>query len=393
MLEAFLSALTLQGGYNAVVVMAGLAALGAAAGPVGAFMILKRRPLLADAVAHATLPGVALGFLAALFLTGDGRQPAFLLVGAATAGAAAAGAMHLLKDGARIGEDAATAAALSVAFGLGVALLSLIQALPTGGQAGLNAYLLGQAASMTGAEAWTTATVGAGALVLLMLFFKELTAAAFDPVQAAARGLPVRGLDLLTTVLMLALVAVGLRAVGLVLILALLVTPAAAARFWTDRLPRLAGLAAAFGAGGAYLGGALSAAIPGLPTGALIVAMLTGIFAFSLLFAPRRGALSAIWRRAVLRRRLARRDVLADLAAGRPPADMRLARRQGWLDAAGDVTAAGGDAAAAWLREEKLRALYLDDRPEEATRLLAGAEPLRAVLPRDVVAELERRLA
>ncbi len=390
MLESFWTALTLGGGYNAVVVMTGLGALGAAAGPVGAFMILKQRPLLADAVAHATLPGVAAGFLLALFLTGDGRQPAFLLLGAAASGATAAGAMHFLKDGARIGEDAATAAALSVSFGLGVALLSLIQALPTGGQAGLNAYLLGQAAAMTGAEAWTAAIVGAAALAILALLFKELAAAAFDPIAAQAQGLPVRALDLATTTLMLALVAAGLRAVGLVLILALLVTPAAAARFWTDRLPRLALLAALFGGGGAYAGGALSAAAPGLPTGALIVAILSGVFAFSLMFAPKRGAVSAAMRRLTLRRILARQGVLAAMTTGRPPAKPGLARRLGWIDATGAQTLAGAAAAAQWAWEESLRARYLDERPDEASRILAANRPLREILSRDMIAELER---
>ena len=147
-------ALLLEGGYNSIIVMIGLGLLGAAAGPIGTFMILKGRPLLADAVAHATLPGIAAGFLIALILTGDGRNPVFLLSGATFAGVAAAGVMHLLKDGSRIGEDAATAATLSVSFGIGVVLLSLIQTLPTAGQAGLNAYLLGQAATMTQKEAW-----------------------------------------------------------------------------------------------------------------------------------------------------------------------------------------------------------------------------------------------
>lgn len=392
MFEAFWATLTFAGGYNANVVMAGLAALGAAAGPVGVFMILKGRPLLADAVAHATLPGVAAGFLLALFLTGDGRIPVFLLLGAAASGAAAAAGMHLLKDGARIGEDAATAAALSVSFGLGVALLSLIQALPTGGQAGLNAFLLGQAAAMTAGEAWTVAIVGALALAVLALFFKELTLAAFDPAAAIAQGLPARTLDLLTTGLMLALVAAGLRAVGLVLILALLVTPAAAARFWTDRLPRLAALAAVFGAGAAYVGGALSAAAPGLPTGALIVAILSLIFAFSLLFAPNRGAAAAGLRRLALRRGLKRRAILSALSAAAPVREPGLARRLGWIDAAGAATAAGRAAAQAWAREETLRQRYVDERPEEAIGVLATTRPLAELLPRDVIADLERRV-
>lgn len=388
-MEAFWQALTLNGGHNANVVMCGLAALGAASGPVGAFMILKRRPLLADAVAHAALPGVAAGFLISLFVTGDGRQTAFLLTGALIAGALSASAMHLLKDGRRIGEDAATAAALSVFFGLGVALLSVIQALPTGGQAGLNAFLLGQAATMTQTEAWIVAATGATATLAVFVFFKELTFAAFDASGARAAGLPVRALDLLTTALMLVLVAAGLRAVGLVLILALLVTPAAAARFWTDRLPRMALLAAAFGGGSAYMGGAASAALPDLPTGAVIVAILSGAFAFSLAFAPNRGAVSALWRRGQLRRSLKENATLAAFAGG-GVGDPRLARRRGWANAAGELTASGSAAVAAWRRDQALRARYIEDHPNEAVRIVATTAPLSALLPRDVVAELER---
>lgn len=389
--QGFCAAMTLQGGYNSVVVMMGLAALGAACGPIGALMILKRRPLLADAVAHAALPGVALGFLAGLWLTGDGRVTLFLLIGAATTGAAAAGAMHLLKDGARISEDAATAAALSVSFGLGIALLSLIQALPTGGQAGLNVFLLGQAATLTGGEAWVLAIAGAAALLVMVLFFKEFALIAFDPGGALAQGLPVKFLDLMITGLMLVLIAAGLRAVGLVLIVALLVTPAAAARFWTDRLPRLAFLAAVIGAVGAYVGGALSTAVPNAPTGAVIVLILSAVFMVSLLFAPRRGAVAALLRRQGLRKALRRRQILVELAAGAHAAEPALARALGWIDDTGAPTAAGEAAAQAWLREERLRDRYLADRPEDAGRLLAAAfTPLNDLLPRDVIAELER---
>lgn len=392
--QSFWTALTLNGGYNSVVVMAGLAALGAAAGPVGALMILKRRPLLADAVAHATLPGVAIGFLVGLWLTGDGRNSAFLLSGAALTGALAAGAMHLLKDGARISEDTATAAALSVSFGLGVALLSLIQALPTGGQAGLNAFLLGQAATLNQNEAWILAVASGVALILLALLFKEFALIAFDPAGAAAQGLPVKFLDLMLTGLMLLLIAAGLRAVGLVLILALLVTPAAAARFWTDRLPRLAALAACFGAVGAYAGGAVSTALPNAPTGAAIVLILSLVFLFSLLFAPKRGTVAALLRRRGLRRSLRRRQILVEIAAGAHLADPRLARSLGWIDGDGSPTAKGEAAALAWIRDERLRDRYLADRPEDAGRLLAAAfTPLTELLPRDVIAELERREA
>ena len=325
--QNFWTALTLNGGYNSVVVMAGLAALGAAAGPIGALMILKRRPLLADAVAHATLPGVAIGFLVGLWLTGDGRNSAFLLTGAALTGALAAGAMHLLKDGARISEDAATAAALSVSFGLGVALLSLIQALPTGAakQASTPSCSARRRRSIRAKPGFWRLQQYARHSFFLALLFKEFALIAFDPGGAAAQGLPVKFLDLMITGLMLLLIAAALRAVGLVLILALLlVTPAAAARFWTDRLPRLAALAAIIGAAGAYTGGAVSTALPNAPTGAAIVLILSAIFLFSLLFAPRRGAIAAVLRRQGLRRALRRRQILVELAAGAHPADPKL---------------------------------------------------------------------
>jgi manganese/zinc/iron transport system permease protein len=385
-------ALLLEGGYNSIIVMIGLGLLGAAAGPIGTFMILKGRPLLADAVAHATLPGIAAGFLIALILTGDGRNPVFLLSGATFAGVAAAGVMHLLKDGSRIGEDAATAATLSVSFGIGVVLLSLIQTLPTAGQAGLNAYLLGQAATMTQKEAWIVAVVGLCSLIILLVFFKELALSAFDPIGSTALGLPVRSLDLLTTALMLLLVASGLRAVGLILILALLVTPAAAARYWTDSLPRVALLSALFGGAGAYLGGGISAATSGLPTGALIVVIMSVLFTISVLFAPKRGVIAIAVRRQRLSRNLKYLRALGRIADGVALAELlKIARRRGWADPEGRPTPAGESAAKSWAEEERLRSLYLDDRPEEASRIGGSLLPLKRLLPRDVIADLERR--
>ena len=392
MLESFIGALLLEGGYNSVLVMVGLGLLGAAAGPVGTFMIIKGRPLLADAVAHATLPGIAAGFLLSFFLTGDGRNPIYLLVGATVTGISAAGAMHLLKDGIRIGEDAATAAILSVSFGAGVVLLSFIQNLPTAGQAGLNAYLLGQAATMTQGEAWLVLAVGATALLILFLVFKELTISAFDPIGAKALGLPVRLLDLLTTTLMLLIVASGLRAVGLVLILALLVTPAAAARFWTDNITRMTAISALLGGLGAYVGGALSTAISGMPTGALIVAIMSSIFCFSLLFAPKGGAISVAMRRHQLTKHIQRLRVLGRIADGVALAELiKVARHYGWADANGRPTMSGEIAAKSWAKEEKLRSLYLTDRPEEANRITYSLMPLHRLIPRDVLADLERR--
>jgi manganese/zinc/iron transport system permease protein len=191
----------------------------------------------------------------------------------------------------RITADTATAAVLAATFGLGVALLSIVQTLSTGGQAGLDAYLLGSTAGMLLSE--TQLIVALCLLVVLSVGFclKELSAVAFDPDFAVTSGLPVARLDTLVAALSLACVVSGLRIVGLVLAVALLVIPPAAARFWSNHIGVVVALSAAIGGASAYLGAASSAVIPDLPTGATIVMMAAVLFAFSFLFGPARGVL------------------------------------------------------------------------------------------------------
>jgi len=293
-------ALLFRAGYNAAMVAAGAGAFGIAAGVVGCFVLLRGRALIADAAAHATLPGLALAFLLALPLGLDPRAPGWLLGWAALTAALGVAAANTLVRSGRIRDDAAIAVALSVAFGLGAVLLSVVQALPVGGQAGLPGLLLGRAAGMTAAEAVAMAAVAGAALLLLLLLRRPLALLLFDPLAARLAGLPVGGLDLLLLGLMLLVVLAGLPAVGLVLVVAMLIVPAAAARLLVRRLPAMAALAAAFGAMSAHLGVALSAAAPGVPTGATIVLVAVAIFAFALLLSPRRGLIAALRRRAAL---------------------------------------------------------------------------------------------
>ncbi|HVL73186.1 MAG TPA: metal ABC transporter permease [Beijerinckiaceae bacterium] len=287
----FLAALLVQGGHNTAVVMLGAAALGIACGAIGVFTLLRRRALVSDAVAHATLPGVAGGFIAGAALGLPGRSLALLLAGAALAAVLAAAAIQWLTRRPRVTEDTATAAVLASTFGLGVALLSVVQALRTGGQAGLDAYLLGATAGMLQAEAMVTAGLAAAIVLAVALACKELAAVAFDPDFAAVSGLPVARLDLLVTVLSLAAVVIGLRIVGLVLIVALLVIPPAAARFWSDRIGTVVAVSAAFGGASAYVGAAFSAVLPQVPTGAAIVVAAACLFVASFLFGTARGVL------------------------------------------------------------------------------------------------------
>jgi manganese/zinc/iron transport system permease protein len=290
-MSELLRVLLLQGGYNTTVVMLGAAALGIAAGAVGVFAMLRRRALVSDAVAHATLPGIAAAFIVAAALGIPGRSPMVLTIGAAIAAVLALVAIQALSRVSRVPEDTATAAVLASSFGLGLALLSVVQSLRTGGQAGLDAYIFGSTAGMLESEAYMMAALAAACLVALALVFKELAAVAFDPAFATASGLSVTRLDAVVAALSLAAVVVGLRVVGLVLIVALLVIPPAAARFWSDRLPVVVTVSALFGAVSAFLGAAISAVAPDVPTGATIVVVGAGLFAFSLFFGAARGLL------------------------------------------------------------------------------------------------------
>lgn len=288
--------LLLQAGYNTILVMLGAAALGAAGGMVGVFAMFRRRALVADAIAHATLPGVAAGFLGAVALGLPGRTLPFLLIGAATTALLAALAIEWIRNRTRLPEDTAIASVLATFFAAGIVLLTVIQTLRTGGQAGLDTYLLGATAGMLWNEALTLAALSAVAAIVIAAMFKELSLVSFDPVFAAAHGYPVRMIDYALIALILAVVVIGLRVVGLVLIVALLTTPAAAARFWTERAARMTVIAALIGAASAYGGAALSAVRPDTPTGAVIVLVAFALLLFSVLFGASRGLLPRWWR-------------------------------------------------------------------------------------------------
>ena len=301
MLGDLLSALTLQGGYNTTVVTLGAAALGAAGGAVGTFAMLRGRALVADAISHATLPGVALAFLIAHFAGYSGRSLIWLLTGAAASSAMAVLAINAIRRHTRLKEDTAIASVLGVFFGLGVALLSVVQGLPTAGQAGLDHFLLGSTAGVRLADALMLAAAAVLTLLALALVFKELRVAAFDPVYAEAHGLNPARADAILMTLVLVAVVLGLRTVGLVLAVALLVIPPAAARFWSDRLASVVAASGLIGAGGAWIGASLSAGFDDLPAGATIVLVLFAAFLVSFLIGPARGILPRLLRRAEAR--------------------------------------------------------------------------------------------
>ncbi len=294
--------------YTLRTVALGSAALGLTTGALGAFAVLRRQSLLGDAVSHAALPGIVLAFM----LTGA-RTPLVLVLGAALAGWAASLAVMLIVRTTRIKMDTALGLVLSVFFGLGLLLLSVIQRSAGAGQAGLDRFLFGQAATLVGDDLKTMSVLGALVLTGLMLLWKEFKLLSFDPDFAGAVGLPVRALDITLTSLLVVAIVIGLQTVGVVLMSAMIVAPAAAARQWTDRLGKLVLLAGLFGAISGLTGAVISSLVSHLPTGPTIILVATAITLVSLLMAPGRGLIAAWLRTQRRRRRILDDTVLAAL--------------------------------------------------------------------------------
>lgn len=295
-----LEVLTFQAGYNATVVTLGATCLGVAAGVVGTFTFLRQRALISDAMSHATLPGVVLAFLFGVAMGLEDRSLPLLLAGAALTGGLGVFLVQLIARSSRITEDTAIGIVLSVFYGLGIVLLTYVQSLTVGGQAGLKSFILGQTAAMRRDEAIGLAVLAAAAIVSTALLFKEFRLVCFDSEFAQGLGWPVFRIDLLMAGLSVLVTVIGLQTVGLILIVALLILPPVAARFWSDDLRVIVPLSGCIGGASAWIGAALSAAFADLPTGGIIVLVAGALFGASLLLAPRRGVLANGWRRVSL---------------------------------------------------------------------------------------------
>lgn len=394
--DLLVAALTLQAGYNAAVVAIGAALLGAWAAGVGTFVLLRKRSLVSDAVSHATLPGIAIAFLVMTALGGDGRSLTGLLTGAAVSAGLGLLAVDAIVRRTRLTEDAAIGAVLSVFFGFGVVLLTIIQTLPVGRQAGLGSFLLGSTAGMLFDEALAIAVAAAIGVVALFVARRPVLLVGFDPDYAAAVGYDVRRIDFVLSLLALAVTVIGLKVVGLVLIVALMIIPPVAARFWTERAERMVAIAAAIGALCGFLGTGLSAAGDNLPTGPVVVLVAFAIFLFSLLIAPVRGLLASVVRYRAFQRRVHERQGLLALARGEAIYDgltLKVLRNAGYLRADGVATLAGRNAAAAALRDEARWDLYRRSAPNSSVvGRYDGLTSLADLLTSDEIADLDRHL-
>lgn len=272
--------------YTLRTITLGTAILGAICGMLGSFAVLRKQSLLGDAISHAALPGIALAFL----ITGT-KDTNLLLVGALISGLIGTFWIRGMITKTHLKSDTALGLILSLFFGFGMLLLTFIQKQPNANQAGLDKYLFGQAATLVQKDVTLMAIVTGICLVIVLLFWKEFKILLFDADYTKTLGFNTRFIDVLITFFIVLAIVLGLQTVGVVLMSAMLLAPAAAARQWTNKLSVMLGLAAVFGAFSGVFGTAISASQNNLSTGPVIV-LVAAVFVFvSFVFSPERGIL------------------------------------------------------------------------------------------------------
>ncbi len=299
--------------YNTLVVLAGVSMLSLASGVVGCFMLLRKRALMADALSHATLPGIGLAFMVMVWMGGSGKSLPGLLLGATVTGVLGALVVMALRNFTRLKEDASLGIVLSVFFGTGICLMGWIQKMKEGHAAGLESFIYGKTASMVAQDAWLIAGAGAVCVLTCVMFYKEFRLICFDTGFARSQGWPVALIDGVLMTLAILVVVIGLQAVGLILVIALLIIPPAAARFWTDRLDKMILVSGFIGLFSGVSGAMISANHPKIPSGAIIVLMAIVLFVASMMLAPNRGVIARLLRHRGLTARIARQQFLRTL--------------------------------------------------------------------------------
>ncbi|RFC54723.1 metal ABC transporter permease [Brumimicrobium aurantiacum] len=272
--------------YTLRTITLGTAILGAVTGMLGSFAVLRKQSLLGDAISHAALPGIALAFL----FTGT-KDTNILLIGALISGLIGTFWIRGITAKTHLKSDTALGLILSVFFGFGMLLLTYIQKQPNANKAGLDKYLFGQAATLVESDVWLMAIVMGACLIVLFLFWKEFKILLFDKDYAHTLGFNTKIIDVLITSFIVMAIVLGLQTVGVVLMSAMLLAPAAAARQWTNSLGIMVFLAAVFGAFAGVIGTGISATQNNLSTGPVIVLVASVFVLFSFIFSPKRGLL------------------------------------------------------------------------------------------------------
>lgn len=275
---------------------------------IGCFTFLRKRALVGDAIAHAVLPGVCLSFI----LAGN-KDPFILLLGAFLTGALSVYLIDFIVSHSKIKQDTAIGLLLSVFFGIGILLLTFIQQSGNASQSGLDSFLFGKAASLVAEDVMVFGTAAIMVVATIFVFFKEFTLISFDENYARTIGLPVKVMEFVLTSLTVLAVVIGIQAVGVVLMAAMLITPAAAARFWTYNLTTMIILAAFIGGISGISGAYVSYLSPAMPTGPWIVIILSLIAFASFLFAPGKGIIAQLNLQRKHRNKILEENILKNL--------------------------------------------------------------------------------
>lgn len=253
-------------------VLAGTLLIGITASVVGVFGFLRKKALLGDAISHAILPGVAVAFL----FSGT-KNPLILMFGAVIAGWLATWMIGWIQRTTRFATDTILAIILCAFFAIGLMVMSVIQGTANGGQSGLKDFLFGKVAALTNQDVQLFVIVASMLLIVLLLKRKLFYAIAFDTDYMKSRGFSIRTNETILSTLSIFAIAMGIQAVGVVLMSALLIVPVASARMLTYRLVPLLILTALFGMVGSVGGALISTTYENMPTGPWIIMVLTAL--------------------------------------------------------------------------------------------------------------------
>ena len=394
----------------------GTVLLGIVCGLLGGFLVVRRMSLVGDALSHAVLPGVALGFLWNME-----KDPVAIFIGATVAGLLGTGLVHLITRTTRLKEDAALGMILAGFFGAGLCLMSMFQRLPTGNKTGIDKFLFGQASAIGSEDIRLMAVVTVLVLGLICVGYKEFLLVSFDPGFSKVCALPTRWLQHGLMLLLTFSVVIALQAVGAVLVSAMLITPAATAYLLTDRMHRMLIYGTLIGMLSGVTGAFLSFLGTHLPTGPFMVLSASGFFVVAFFFAPNRGVIPRWWMARSQRIRIVRENtlkavyqILENEEFRRESVSLReLAERRrltfdevlrevrslvsvNFATAVDDsvaLTPSGWQRAASIVRNHRLWELYLTHAVQMAPdHVHDDAEKIEHVLGEDAVRQLERRL-
>ncbi len=269
--------------YSFIIVALGTIILSAAAGVVGSISVIKGQSLIGDAIGHATFPGVVLAFM--LF---NIMETSVLVAGAVIFGVIAFQLIHMITESSKISLDSALALVLSGFFGLGMALKSYVQGNPNfSGTQGIDDFIFGQAAYMLKSDVYLIIAASAVSLILFFLYYQQLRIYTFDPIYARTVGISIKFMNVLVLAMTIMLIAVGLKAVGAVLIVNILIAPAVTGTLWSNKFSVVLAIAAVTGGLSAFIGTYISTAITGIATGPAIILALSVCVIISMLAAPK----------------------------------------------------------------------------------------------------------